>query len=400
MSLEKNILFKVSKKYGLPVYVYDKNKIISQHSKLRDAFKNIDNLHINYAAKALSNINILNIIKDIGCGIDAVSIQEVELALYVGFKTDQIFYTPSGVELGEIKKAFKLGVQINIDNISALKKIAKNLNNIKIGIRINPDVRAGGNFKISVGDSESKFGLNTSEIQEAKKIISKNNISINGLHIHTGSDIEDINSFLKACDFVFEQAKGFEELEFLDFGSGFKVKYFENDSETDIKKLGKKLGDRFDKFNCKRKNKLRMHIEPGKFLVSECGYFLTKVNYVNNRINKNFIHINSGLNHFIRPMFYGSKHSIENISSNSDEIKNYSVVGYICETDTFSENVKLKKTQEGDILCFKNAGAYCFSMSNNYNSRFRPPEVLVTNNEIKLIRKRESFKDLIRNQSN
>ena len=400
MSIEKNILFDVSKKYGLPVYVYDKNKIISQYSKLRNAFINIDNLHINYAAKALSNINILNIMKDVGCGIDAVSIQEVELALYVGFKTDQIFYTPSGVELSEIKKALKLGVQINIDNISALKKIAENLSSVKLGIRINPNVRAGGNSKISVGDSESKFGLNTSEIQEAKKIISENNISINGLHIHTGSDIEDINSFLKACDFVFEQAKGFDELEFLDFGSGFKVKYFENDSETDVIELGKRLGDKFLKFNAKRKNKVRMHIEPGKFLVSECGYFLTKVNYVNNRTNKNFIHVNSGLNHFVRPMFYGSKHAIENISSNSEEIKNYSVVGYICETDTFSENVKLKKTQEGDILCFKNAGAYCFSMSSNYNSRFKPPEVLVSNNEIKLIRKRENFKDLIRNQSN
>ena len=400
MSIEKNILFDVSKKYGLPVYVYDKNKIISQYSKLRNAFINIDNLHINYAAKALSNINILNIMKDIGCGIDAVSIQEVELALYVGFKTDQIFYTPSGVELSEIKKAFELGVQINIDNISALKKITENLSSVKLGIRINPNVRAGGNSKISVGDSESKFGLNTSEIQEAKKIISENNISINGLHIHTGSDIEDINSFLKACDFVFEQAKGFNELEFLDFGSGFKVKYFENDSETDVIELGKRLGDKFLKFNSKRKNKVRMHIEPGKFLVSECGYFLTKVNYVNNRTNKNFIHVNSGLNHFVRPMFYGSKHAIENISSNSEEIKNYSVVGYICETDTFSENVKLKKTQEGDILCFKNAGAYCFSMSSNYNSRFKPPEVLVSNNEIKLIRKRENFKDLIRNQSN
>ena len=400
MSIEKNILFEVSKKYGLPVYVYDKNKIISQYSKLRNAFVNIDNLHINYAAKALSNINILNIMKDVGCGIDAVSIQEVELALYVGFKTDQIFYTPSGVELSEIKKALKLGVQINIDNISALKKIAENLSSVKLGIRINPNVRAGGNSKISVGDSESKFGLNTSEIQEAKKIISENNISVNGLHIHTGSDIEDINSFLKACDFVFEQAKGFDELEFLDFGSGFKVKYFENDSETDVIELGKRLGDKFLKFNAKRKNKVRMHIEPGKFLVSECGYFLTKVNYVNNRTNKNFIHVNSGLNHFVRPMFYGSKHAIENISSNSEEIKNYSVVGYICETDTFSENVKLKKTQEGDILCFKNAGAYCFSMSSNYNSRFKPPEVLVSNNEIKLIRKRENFKDLIRNQSN
>lgn len=400
MSIEKNILFDVSKKYGLPVYVYDKNKIISQYSKLRNAFINIDNLHINYAAKALSNINILNIMKDVGCGIDAVSIQEVELALYVGFKTDQIFYTPSGVELSEIKKAFKLGVQINIDNISALKKIAENLSSVKLGIRVNPNVRAGGNSKISVGDSESKFGLNTYEIQEAKKIISENNISINGLHIHTGSDIEDINSFLKACDFVFEQAEGFKELEFLDFGSGFKVKYFENDSETDVIELGKRLGDKFLKFNAKRKNKVRMHIEPGKFLVSECGYFLTKVNYVNNRTNKNFIHVNSGLNHFVRPMFYGSKHAIENISSNSEEIKNYSVVGYICETDTFSENVKLKKTQEGDILCFKNAGAYCFSMSSNYNSRFKPPEVLVSNNEIKLIRKRENFKDLIRNQSN
>ena len=399
MSINKNILFEVSKKHGLPVYVYDKGKIISQFSRLKDAFKKIDNLHINYAAKALSNINILKVIKEIGCGIDAVSIQEVELALFAGFKADQIFYTPSGVELNEIKKAFKLGVQINIDNISALKKIAENLSNIKIGIRINPNVKAGGNLKISVGDSESKFGLNTYEIEKAKKIISEKNISVNGLHIHTGSDIEDVNSFLKACDVVFKQSEGFKDLEFLDFGSGFKVKYFENDSETDIKKLGKKLGDKFVEFNSKRKNKIRMHLEPGKFLVSECGYFLTKVNYVNNRINKNFIHVNSGLNHFVRPMFYGSKHSIENISSNSNEIKNYSVVGYICETDTFSENVNLNKTNEGDILCFKNAGAYCFSMSSNYNSRFRPPEVLVSNNEIKLIRKRESFKDLIRNQS-
>ena len=399
MSINKNILFEVSKKHGLPVYVYDKGKIISQFSRLKNAFKNIDNLHINYAAKALSNINILKVIKEIGCGIDAVSIQEVELALFAGFKADQIFYTPSGVELNEIKKAFKLGVQINIDNISALKKIAENLSNIKIGIRINPNVKAGGNLKISVGDSESKFGLNTYEIEKAKKIISEKNISVNGLHIHTGSDIEDVNSFLKACDVVFKQSEGFKDLEFLDFGSGFKVKYFENDSETDIKKLGKKLGDKFVEFNSNRKNKIRMHLEPGKFLVSECGYFLTKVNYVNNRINKNFIHVNSGLNHFVRPMFYGSKHSIENISSNSNEIKNYSVVGYICEPDTFSETVNLKKTNEGDILCFKNAGAYCFSMSSNYNSRFRPPEVLVSNNEIKLIRKRESFKDLIRNQS-
>jgi len=399
MSLKKDILFKVSKKYGLPVFVYDKDKIISQYSKLKEAFKSVDELHINYAAKALTNINILKVMKDIGCGIDAVSIQEVELALFSGFKSDNIFFTPSGVEIDEIRKAFKYGVQINIDNLSALKIIAENLSNVKVGIRINPNVRAGGNLKISVGDSDSKFGINVDEIEKAKKIISTYDVVVNGLHIHTGSDIENINGFLKACDVVFEQAEGFKNLEFLDFGSGFKVKYFENDSETDIKKLGKKLGDKFVEFNSNRKNKIRMHIEPGKFLVSECGYFLTKVNYVNNKTNKNFIHVNSGLNHFVRPMFYGSKHAIKNISSESNETKDYSVVGYICETDTFSDNVNLKTTKEGDILCFKNAGAYCFSMSSNYNSRFRPPEVLVSNNQMKLIRKRESFKDLIRNQT-
>ena len=399
MSIKKDILFKVSKKYGLPVFVYDKDKIISQYTKLKEVFKSVDELHINYAAKALTNINILKVMKDIGCGIDAVSIQEVELALFSGFKSDNIFFTPSGVEIDEIRKAFKYGVQINIDNLSALKIIAENLSNVKVGIRINPNVRAGGNLKISVGDSESKFGINVDEIEKAKKIISKYDVVVNGLHIHTGSDIENINSFLKACDVVFEQAEGFKNLEFLDFGSGFKVKYFENDSETDIKKLGKKLGDKFVEFNSNRKNKIRMHIEPGKFLVSECGYFLTKVNYVNNKTNKNFIHVNSGLNHFVRPMFYGSKHAIKNISSESNETKNYSVVGYICETDTFSDNVNLKTTKEGDILCFKNAGAYCFSMSSNYNSRFRPPEVLISNNQMKLIRKRENFKDLIRNQT-
>ena len=399
MSIKKDILFKVSKKYGLPVFVYDKDKIISQYTKLKEVFKSVDELHINYAAKALTNINILKVMKDIGCGIDAVSIQEVELALFSGFKSDNIFFTPSGVEIDEIRKAFKYGVQINIDNLSALKIIAENLSNVKVGIRINPNVRAGGNLKISVGDSESKFGINVDEIEKAKKIISKYDVVVNGLHIHTGSDIENINSFLKACDVVFEQAEGFKNLEFLDFGSGFKVKYFENDSETDIKKLGKKLGDKFVEFNSNKKNKIRMHIEPGKFLVSECGYFLTKVNYVNNKTNKNFVHVNSGLNHFVRPMFYGSKHAIKNISSESNETKNYSVVGYICETDTFSDNVNLKTTKEGDILCFKNAGAYCFSMSSNYNSRFRPPEVLISNNQMKLIRKRENFKDLIRNQT-
>ena len=398
--MDIKILKEAALKFGTPIYLYDLKIIKNQFDILNKELSVLENYKIHFAAKSLSNISILKYIKKMGAGLDAVSIEEVMIGLKCGFNKDDILYTPNGVSFEEIKEVFKLGVKINLDSIESIKDFVDEFGNQPITVRINPGIYAGGNDNVSVGHSESKFGIPEERIDELLDMENKGKIKITGLHIHTGSDIEDINSFLKACDFVFEQAGGFKDLEFLDFGSGFKVKYFENDSETDIKKLGKKLGDKFAEFNSNRKNKIRMHIEPGKFLVSECGYFLTKVNYVNNRINKNFIHVNSGLNHFVRPMFYGSKHSIENISSNSNEIKNYSVVGYICETDTFSENVNLKKTNEGDILCFKNAGAYCFSMSSNYNSRFKPPEVLVSNNEIKLIRKRENFKDLIRNQSN
>ena len=217
--------------------------------------------------------------------------------------------------------------------------------------------------------------------------------------MHTGSDILDIDVFLHAAEILFDTAKHFKNLTFIDFGSGFKVPYQENDIETNIEELGEKLSKRFIDF-CKEYGRdLQLIFEPGKFLVSQAGHFVTQVNVVKQTTSTVFAQVDSGFNHLIRPMLYGSYHQIENLSNPKGKERFYSVVGYICETDTFSEKVNLKKTNEGDILCFKNAGAYCFSMSSNYNSRFRPPEVLVSNNEIKLIRKRESFKDLIRNQS-
>jgi len=318
--------------------------------------------------------------------------------LHTGFKPDQIFFTPSGVDLTEIENALKYGIQINIDNYRALKKIADKFQGISVGIRINPNIYAGGNAKISVGHSESKFGITIDEISKIKKIVKDKKIVINGIHMHTGSDIHDISLYLKACDVLFNVAEKFKKIKFLDFGSGFKVKYSENDFETDIKELGKNLSFKFNKFILNKNRKIRFHIEPGKFIVSEAGVFLTKVNYVNPKKNKKFLHVNSGLNHFIRPMFYGSKHFIINITSKTKEEENYSVVGYVCETDTFAENISLNKTSEGDILCFKNAGAYCFSMSSNYNSRLKPAEVLISKGGIKLIRKREEFKDLLKNQ--
>ena len=216
--------------------------------------------------------------------------------------------------------------------------------------------------------------------------------------MHTGSDILDIDVFLYAAEILFDAAKHFRELKFIDFGSGFKVPYKEGDIQTDIEELGEKLSQRFLEF-CKLYGRdLTLAFEPGKFLVSEAGFFLVKVNVVKQTTSTVFAGIDSGFNHLIRPMFYGATHFIENISNPEGKKRFYSVVGYICETDTFASNRQIAEISEGDILCFRNAGAYCYTMASNYNSRPRPAEVLWIDGQAKLIRKAETLEDLLRNQ--
>tara|TARA_B100001029_G_scaffold22041_1_gene14936 strand:- start:1866 stop:3074 length:1209 start_codon:yes stop_codon:yes gene_type:complete len=391
-------LLKIANKHGSPLYVYDSNKIKKQYNRLKNSFKSVKNLQINYAVKALSNISILKFIINLGSGIDAVSIQEVNLALKCGIKPEKIIYTPNGVSMDEIKKAAKLGVRINIDNLSVLEDFGNKNPSIPICIRINPHIMAGGNSKISVGHIDSKFGISIHQIPHLLRIVNNTKIKVNGIHMHTGSDILDIDVFLRASEILFETAKNFNSLEFIDFGSGFKVPYFLNDSETNIEELGKKLSKRFNSF-CKDYGKdLTLMFEPGKFLVSESGKFLCKVNSIKQTTSTVFAQVDSGFNHFIRPMMYGSNHHIENISNPNDVQRYYSVVGYICETDTFANNRKISTIRNGDTLCFNNAGAYCYAMSSNYNSRYRPAEVMHINNRFELIREREDFNDLIRNQ--
>lgn len=391
-------LLKIAKTYGDPVYVYDSEKIISQFQRLTNAFKDVKKLKLNYAAKALSNITILRLMNSLGSGLDTVSIQEVQLGLMAGFEPSSIIFTPNGVSLEEIEEAAKLGVRINIDNLSILEQFGSKHPDIPVCIRINPHVMAGGNSKISVGHIDSKFGISIHQIPHLLRIVDLTNMKINGIHMHTGSDILDIDVFLYASEILFETAKNFPELEFIDFGSGFKVPYKKGDIETNIEELGKKLGNRFNAFCKEYGRELTLAFEPGKFLVSEAGFFLAKVNVVKQTTSTVFASIDSGFNHLIRPMFYNATHSIDNISNPDGRERYYSIVGYICETDTFASNKRINEISEGDILCFKNAGAYCFTMASNYNSRFRPPEVLWHNGKAILIRERETFDDLTRNQ--
>ena len=396
--MNNKVLSEAANKFGTPLYIYDSNMIKSQYNRLKRSFKDVKNLQINYAVKALSNISILKYMINLGSGIDAVSIQEVKLALKAGVNPKKILYTPNGVSIEEIKEVSELGVSINIDNLEVLEQFG-NLNpDIPVCIRINPHIMAGGNSKISVGHIDSKFGISIHQTPHILRIVENTKININGVHMHTGSDILDVEVFLNAAEILFEIAKKFKNLEFIDFGSGFKVPYYPGDSETNIEELGVKLTERFNLFCHEYGKELKLIFEPGKFLVSQAGKFLCRVNSIKQTTSTVFAQVDTGFNHLIRPMMYGSNHHIENISNPVDIERYYSVVGYICETDTFATNKKISSISPGDILSFSNAGAYCFSMSSNYNSRFKPAEAFYIDDKVLLIREREKIEDLLINQ--
>lgn len=391
-------VFDLCSKYDTPLYVYDTSVMKNQYNRLLNSFKGTK-VQINYACKALTNINVLRVFSGLGAGLDAVSVQEVQLGLKAGFAPQDIMFTPNCVSLEEIDQGIELGVRINIDNISILEQFGhKYGNKIPIGIRINPHIMAGGHSKISTGHIDSKFGISIYQLPHLLRVIEANNMRVDGLHMHTGSDILDVEVFLKATQVLQDAAKNFKDLDYIDFGSGFKVPYKQDDIATDIEQFGSEISKMYKSFCESYGKEVTFIFEPGKFLVSESGYFFTRVNVIKQTMATVFAGVDSGLNHFIRPMFYDSYHQITNISKPNAKTRIYTVVGYICETDTFGWNRKINEITEGDILAFHNAGAYCFAMASNYNSRYRPAEVFVHNGKDFLIRKRENMDDLLKNQ--
>jgi diaminopimelate decarboxylase len=388
----------IAEEFGSPLYLYDGDKIVSQYKRMKKAFKPLD-VKIKYACKALTNINILRLLGNEGCGLDTVSIQEVMLGLEAGFKANEILYTPNCVSFDEIKKAVDIGVHINIDNISILEQFGNAYGgSVPCCLRLNPHIMAGGHSHISVGHIDSKFGISIYQIPHVLRVIKTYGIHVNGLHMHTGSDILDAEVFLRGAELLFDAAKQFDQLEFMDFGSGFKVAYREGDVTTDIEDIGSRIAEKYTEFCASYGKDLELWFEPGKFLVSEAGYLLVRSNVIKQTTSTVFVGVDSGQNHLIRPMMYDAFHQITNLSNPKGRKRVYSVVGYICETDTLGYDRQLDEVNEGDILAIHNAGAYGFSMANNYNSRYRPAEALVYKGKAYLIRERERFEDLMRNQ--
>jgi diaminopimelate decarboxylase len=397
-TIQGHNLLDLADTFGTPLYVYDGEKIAHQIKTLRNAFSGTD-IKVKYAAKALTNISILKLIRKYGADVEVVSLGEAHIAMKAGFKPTEIVFTPSGVDFSEIVEAVDLGLAVNIDNLSTLQKFGERFKNTyPCGLRLNPHIMAGGNYKISTGHSNSKFGISIYQFQQIMEIVQRHSVQVKGLHIHTGSEIAETDVFIKMAEILFGMAGDFPNLSFIDFGSGFKVAYKEGDMVTNVYDLGLKLSKAFNDFCQRYGRKLEMWIEPGKYVVSEAGVFLVKTNIVKPTPSVTFVGVNSGLNHLVRPMMYDAYHHIVNVSNPTGSQKIYTVVGYICETDTFGSERKIHEVREGDVLAIKNAGAYCFSMASNYNSRLKPAEVLIVNKEAKLIRERETIDDLLKLQ--
>lgn len=391
-------LLQIANEFGTPVYVYHAEKITEQFEKLSSAFKGHPTKFF-YACKALTNINILKHLLQLGANLDCVSINEVKLGLHVGFEPKQILFTPNCVDFAEIQEAKELGVNINIDNISILEQFGNTYgNSYPVCIRLNPHIEAGGNYKISTGHIDSKFGISIHQMRHIERIVKTTGLHVQGLHMHTGSEIKDIQVFLQALELMFDIAQRFDRLDFIDLGSGFKVPYKEGDKETNVELLGEQVAAAFIAFEKEYHRPLEVWFEPGKYLVSQSGTFLVKANVIKQTTATVFVGVNSGFNHLIRPMFYDAYHEITNISNPQGAERIYTVVGNICETDTFAWDRVLNEVREGDVLAFHNAGAYGFEMSSNFNARLKPAEVLFKNKTAQLIRARDTFNDLLRNQ--
>lgn len=383
----------IVRRHDTPLYVYE-GDIMERQYRLMTASLQVPSSRIFYACKANTNLHVLRLFRSLGAGLDCVSIQEVDLGLLAGFAPGDILFTPNCVSLEEYEMARERGVLINVDNISILEQYGHRHPGASVCIRINPHIMAGGNSKISTGHIDSKFGISIHQLPHVLKVVEATGLHVAGLHMHTGSDILDVEVFLNACEILFGIADHFPDLDYIDFGSGFKVPYRNDDIATDIMEFGERISIRFNEYCRQRGREMTLMFEPGKFLVSEAGVFLARTNVIKTTVSTVFAGLDTGLNHLIRPMLYNAWHTVENVSNPEGRPRIYTLVGYICETDTFGVNRRLPEVHEGDILAFRNAGAYGFSMASNYNSRYRPAEVLIWQGRDYLIRRREQMQDL------
>lgn len=385
-------LLDYANKYGTPLYVYDGNQILNRYKELYE-FIDYPKLKILYAMKANYNVGILKLLKKNNAYLDTVSPGEVMLALKLGFTKDEILFTSNNITDAEMNEVQETGVLFNIGAISSLEKYGKSFPGNNVCVRFNPDVYAGENKYVQTAGAITKFGILMSDLDKVLEIAAKYKLKIVGIHEHTGSGIGQTEKVFESMNNLLSIAtkENFPDLEFIDFGGGLKVNYTPTAQHIDWKKFGEKVSKVFTEF-CKNYGKeLYMYFEPGKFVVAESGYLIIQVNTIKNNRGRLIAGTNSGFNHLIRPLLYGSYHHIENLTNPNGKKYLYDVCGNICESgDCFAEQRELPEIREGDLLIIKTAGAYCYSMGSIYNLRSMPSELLVIDDQEYLITKKLS----------
>ena len=388
--IEHRQLLELAEKYGTPLFVYDGGQVVENYRKLFD-FIPWPGLKIHYAMKANYNPGLLRLLKEAGAGLDTVSPGEVAYALKLGFPKERIIYTANNMADWEFEEVLKTGVVMNIGSLSRLAKIARDHKGTSICLRFNPDVCDGDSAATMTGGDLTKFGILLDSVEEVKRLVREGDLHVVGLHEHTGSGLQHVESVYRSMENLMRIAtpENFPELRFMDFGGGFKVPYKPGEERVDYYSMGAGIARLFEDF-CKRYGReLEMYFEPGKYMVAECGTLVVEVNTLKHNRTRTIAGCNSGFPQLIRPMLYGAYHHIVNLSNPDGKPQVYDICGNICETgDRFAEQRELPEIREYDLLAIENAGAYCYSMGGVYTLRPMPAEVVVADGKVVSERRR------------
>jgi len=406
MFLSKDTVFKLKEKYGTPLYVYSESILRERCREMKNLLPN-KNFRVNYSAKANTNLEILKIIREEGLDVDAMSPGEIYIEQLAGFDSNQIFYVSNNVSAEEMRFAIERNILVGVDSISQLEMYGQINPGGKVAVRFNPGKGAGHHEKVITAGKKTKFGIQKELVPQVKEIIKKYNLTLAGINQHIGSLFLDWRDYIEGVRSFLEIAKEFPNLSFLDLGGGFGVPYKPEESRLDLERLGKELDIVLTEFLEEYPNKdIIFKIEPGRYIVAECGVLLGSVNSVKTNYDTTYIGTDIGFNVLARPVMYDSYHEMEIVKNsvgnngvNEDTRIKATIVGNICESgDILARDREIQAAEVGDVLIIYTAGAYGYSMSSNYNCRLRPAEVLIDlNGEDRLIRRRDTLESLIQN---
>ena len=401
MFLGDERVFELIKKYGSPLYVYDENILRKSCRDMHDLLPN-KNLRVNYSAKANSNLEILKIVRDEDIDVDAMSPGEIYVQKLAGYSSDKIFYIGNNVSKKEMQYAIDENVLVSVDSLSQLESFGQINPGGDVAVRFNPGIGTGHHQKVVTAGKKTKFGVQKDFVPQVKELLEKYNLNLVGIDQHIGSLFLESDPYIKGVESLLEIAAQFPGLKFIDMGGGFGVPYHEGEGRLDLQELSDKLDKVLDDFLANYDNKdVIFKIEPGRYIPAECGVLLGEVYSVKDNYGKTYIGTDLGFNVLMRPVLYDSYHAVTIVKADPNEEGEEvaTIVGNICESgDIIANERNIKKVSIGDVVVVGNAGAYGFAMSSNYNCRLKPAEVLIDKDgNDRLIRRRDTFEDIIRN---